>query len=110
MSEDLKNEILTLLRELREGTPGTFQMLVDQRALYCGVRGLGFLMVAAVLLVNSVVAYRRMKFAIDDEFPQTLFAVLSCASLLGALVAADAAVALFAEAIAPLGTFVEVLK
>lgn len=38
MDEDLKQELLSILRELKNGTPEAFQALVDQRVTYLWAR------------------------------------------------------------------------
>jgi hypothetical protein len=116
MDEDLKNELLQILREMKTGAPGAWQTLVEQRAAYCWATTIQGLAVAVSGIVAASVLLPRFVRRImhDDEavfVPAIVGTVITSALSLSAVISGTIAAGThFPEAMAPLGRVLEMLR
>lgn len=114
MDEELKNELVSILRELKNGASPAFQELVAQRSTYCGTLAVSGALVALAGVVMTCFLMRFIaknnKEISEAEIPQTL---TSIAMLVGSAACLTFGIKLFsmnlAGWLAPLGRVLEFL-
>jgi hypothetical protein len=120
VNEELHKELLSILRAMKDGAPGTWQALVEQRSAYCMTSAMFSLLLAAVGLVTAIVATgwaRRSMQAIDRNaigdsreiamIGQGVFAAIAYGFAAGMLVAG---LSTLTEAMNPLGRMLEAIR
>ena len=115
MDPDLKNELLAILREMREGAPGAWQILVEQRASYCLMTGwvaFGIAALAMIAMVATIVwgSKRRLTLPGDLTAAGCTVALVTAACLGVVAFCATEATQRLAEGFAPLGRVLEALR
>lgn len=109
MNEELKRELLSLLREIKSVAPGSWQLLVEQRASYCWAVAIMCLIIAIAAAVVGrlmIASARKVEDSIDREFATPI----AWAFCLCAFIPLGISVAYIAEGLAPLGRVLEAIR
>lgn len=115
MNEELKREVINILRTMKDGTPDSFQFLIEQRVLYFYAQ----VLFGVACIVCSYILYRIARAAaIKSEMAKyendrTMLAIAAIFIGLWSVVAmirAMICLSYLPEAIAPMGRVLEILK
>lgn len=118
MNEEVQKELLQLLRDIKAGSPGAWQMIVEQRAGLYGAQGFGFTVLALTLATLAMMAFRFSKNATTSrvardegmaDAPEVVGGFASIALMIAGLICFGAALCDFATSIAPLGHILDVV-
>jgi len=115
MNEEIQKELLSILRAMKDGAPNAWRELVEQRAAYCMISGLSWLVINVLLmLVGATMAWRCRKGPFEADCTLTVNAGGVAAGAIMVIIATAAlscaVVPMLAEGMAPLGRVLEMLR
>ncbi len=115
MDEELKKELISILRAMKEGAPGAWQELVAQRSTYCltlGIANLIVCLIAFVCIRIGISGFKRVhkENIAENEIFLALYGIMIGLSTFTILMTLTHAITYLAEGFAPLGRILEFIR
>lgn len=115
MDEELKKELISILRAMKEGAPGAWQELVAQRLAYCLTLGIANLIVCLIAFVCfrlGVSGFKRVhkENIAENEIFLACYAAITAISIITMAATLVHGIPYLAEGLAPLGRILEFIR
>jgi len=115
MDEELKKELLSILRAMKEGAPGAWQELVAQRSDYCLTLGIANIIVCLIAFICfriGVSGFKRVhkENITENEVFLAFYGAMTAISIIAMITAFANGIPYLAEGLAPLGRILEFIR